>query len=216
MRPLAARALAFVPLCLIFLGAGGCALLTKDDPLIPRYFSPGAETATDTAAPTAAATSAELRLGRVNSSAFIREQVVHRDGAHELGSYESIRWSEKPETYVRRALAHAIFDRRGVREVISGPATTLDVDVVTFEEVRGPPHVGTIRLDYRLLDDRVVRFARSVVVSRPIGDAKGAAAADAIVAALAEALGDAVEIVAQAATDSALKQATAAGAPARP
>jgi ABC-type uncharacterized transport system auxiliary subunit len=215
MRPLTARALALVPLCLVFLGTGGCALLTKDDPLIPRYFSPGAEAATDMTPPGAAVATAELRLGRVNSSAFIREQVVHRDGAHELGSYESIRWSEKPETYVRRALAHAIFDRRGVREVISGPATTLDVDVVTFEEVRGPPHVGTIRLDYRLLDDRVVRLARSVVVTRPVSDAKGAAAADAIVAALAEALGEAVEIVAQAATDSAVKQAAAA-ATARP
>jgi ABC-type uncharacterized transport system auxiliary subunit len=175
-----------------------CALLTKDAPIVPRYFSPDSYAPSqDVQAPPT--TSQELRLGRVNASAYIRDQLVHRDSLHEVGSYEEIRWTEKPESYVRRALARAIFERRGVREVVSGPGLTLEVDVVSFEEVRGPPHVGRIQLDYRLLDDRVVRAASSIVVERPVASATGTASADAMVGALAVALGDAVELVAQAA-----------------
>jgi cholesterol transport system auxiliary component len=174
-----------------------CALLTKDAPIVPRYFSPDSYAPSqDVQAPPT--TSQELRLGRVNASAYIRDQLVHRDSLHEVGSYEEIRWTEKPESYVRHALEQAIFARRGVHQVVSGGAMTLEVDVVAFEEVRGPPHVGRIRLDYKILDDRLVRAARSVVIERPIAPASGAAAADAMVSALAVALNDAVEVVAKA------------------
>ena len=115
----------------------------------------------------------ELRLGRVNADAYIKDRIVHRDSAYEVGYYDDRVWTEKPEAYVRRALARALFDERGVTQLLSGVGATLDVDVVAFEEVRAPAHVARIELVYVVYDDRVVRLSRSVVVERPIAPAEG-------------------------------------------
>jgi len=175
----------------------GCALLMKSDPTVPRYFSPG-PAAPSTAAVRAASSGLELRLGRVNADAYIKDRIVHRDSTYEIGYYEDRVWTEKPESYVRRALARAIFDDRGVSQVLSGASVTLEVDVVAFEEVREPIHVGRIALDYVLYDDRVVRLSRSIVVERPIPQTKGGDAAREAVQALSDALGSAVDSVAEA------------------
>jgi cholesterol transport system auxiliary component len=190
--------------------APACALLSKSEPNVPRYFSP--ETATATAAPPAPAPASglELRLGVVNADGYIKDKIVHRDSAFEVGYYEERLWTDKPEAYVRRALARDLFDRRGVREVVSGVGTTLDVDVVAFEEVMAPQHVGRIELTYVLYDDRVVRLSRSIAVERPIAAAKGDAAA---VQAMAEALSAAVDGVADA-TVAELRTETASSTPA--
>ena len=81
--------------------ASGCALLTKADPLTPRYFSAepssvgpvtsGSVTA-DSSAP-----ARELKLGRVTSASYLGERLVFRDSAYELGFYEARRWTEKTE-----------------------------------------------------------------------------------------------------------------------
>jgi cholesterol transport system auxiliary component len=179
--------------------APGCALLSKSDPVVPRYFSPEA------AAPSrpnvaADATGLELRLGRVNADAYLKDRIVHRDSAFEIGYYDDRVWTEKPEAYVRRALARALFDERGVRQLLSGVGATLDVELVAFEEVRVPAHVARIELVYVVYDDRVVRLSRSVAVERPIPPAKGDAAANEAVQAMSEALVSAVDAVADAAT----------------
>jgi cholesterol transport system auxiliary component len=179
--------------------APGCALLTKSEPVIPRYFSPEAPALSE---PTVARDAAglELRLGRVNADAYIKDRIVHRDSAYEVGYYDDRVWTEKPEAYVRRALARALFDERGVTQLLSGAGATLDVDVVAFEEVRAPAHVARIELVYVIYDDRVVRLSRSVVVERPIAYAKGDASVDQAVKALSGALVAAVDVVASAAT----------------
>jgi cholesterol transport system auxiliary component len=175
-----------------------CALLTKAAPNEPRYFSPAMAAAkhVEPASPIAL----ELRLGRVNAGAYLKDRIVRRDSTYEVAYYDERLWTEKPETYVRRALAQAIFDERGVRQVRSGVAMTLEVDVLAFEEVMKPAHVGRVELSYVLYDDRVVRLSQSVVVERPIAAAKGDAAADAVVGALASAMSSAVDAVAVAAT----------------
>jgi cholesterol transport system auxiliary component len=177
----------------------GCALLNKSEPIVPRYFNP--EVA-DRSVPrvVASGTGLELRIGRVNADTYITDRLVHRDSAYEIGYYDDRVWTEKPEAYVRRALTRALFDARGVRQRLSGVGTTLDVDVVAFEEVLAPVHVARVELSYEVYDDRVVRLARSVVVERPIALAKGSAEAKEAVQALSEALVVAVDAVADAAT----------------
>ncbi len=171
----------------------GCAFFSKSDAFVSRYFSPeSAAGPADRAAPSGL----ELRLGRVGSAAYLKDEIVFRDSGYEVGFYNGRRWTEKPEFYVRRALGRALFDRRGIRQIAYGVGITLDVDVLAFEEVRAPAHGGRLPLDDSVVDHRLVRFSRSITVERPIADAAGDAAADAIVAALARALADSVDILA--------------------
>jgi cholesterol transport system auxiliary component len=172
----------------------GCALLSKSDPITPRYFTP--EPVAATHADPVADSGLELRFGRVSAGASIRDRMAYRDSTYEVGYYDERLWTDKPEAYVKRALAHALFDRRGVRQILSGIGSTLDVNVVAFEEIRQPAHLGRVELAYEVYDDRVVRLSRSVVVDRPIAEAKGDAQANAVVQALAEAMSAAVDAVA--------------------
>jgi ABC-type uncharacterized transport system auxiliary subunit len=178
--------------------ASACALLSKSEPNVPRYFSPETSVAPAAGTASAQASGLELRLGVVKADGYIQDKIVHRDSAYEVGYYDERLWTDKPEAYVRRALARDLFDRRGVREVVSGVGTTLDVDVVAFEEVMAPQHVGRIELNYVLYDDRIVRLSRSITVERPIAEKKGDAMAGAAVEAMAEALSAAVDGVADA------------------
>ncbi len=99
----------------------GCAVLLKSDPFVPRYFSPeSAATRTDPIAPSGL----ELRLGRVTAAAYLKERIVFRTSAYEVGYYEERRWTEMPESFIRRALSRALFDRRGIRQILYGAGTT--------------------------------------------------------------------------------------------
>ncbi len=187
-----------------------CALLSKSDPITPRYFSPE-PVATSHAEP-ALDSGLELRFGRVNAGASIRDRMAFRDSTYEVGYYDERLWTDKPEAYVKRALARALFDRRGVRQILSGIGTTLEVDVVAFEEIKAPTHVGRVELSYVLYDDRIVRLSRSIAVDRPIAAAKGDAAANAVVQALAEALSAAVDTVADSTVAELRSESTAARA----
>ena len=101
-----------------------------------------------------------------------------------------------PESFIRRALSRALFDRRGIRQILYGAGTTLDVDIVAFEEVRLPAHIGRVELRCVVVGDRTVRFSRSIRVERAIANASGDASAEAIVQALSTALADAIDILA--------------------
>jgi cholesterol transport system auxiliary component len=188
-----------------------CALLGKSDPMEPRYFSPESAAGPHASDPSDGAL--ELRLGRVTSDAFIRDRMIHRDSPYELGYYDERAWTEKPETYVRRAIEREIFDEHGVRRIVSGDATTLDVDVVAFEEVRKPEHVGRVQLTFVVYDDRSVRVSRTIVVDRPIAEAKDSAAAAAAVSAIGDALAAAAHEVANSVVTELLSESKAAKAP---
>lgn len=177
---------------------GGCALLTKQDPLAPRYFSPessggGAVAGGAVAQDAARATSGlALRLGRVSSAAALKERIMHRDSAHEVGFYEERRWTERPEVFLRRALERALFEERGLSRVVSGAGQTLEVELTELEEVRGASPVARLRLTYALHDGHLVRRARTLVIERPLAQS---AEGEAIAAALGEALREAIERV---------------------
>lgn len=139
----------------------GCALTSRAPPRELRYFTPESgvrETPRVTGAPRA-----QLRIGRITASANLRYAIVHRESSVEVAPYETLRWTEMPDAYVRRALDHALFDERPLAEVVSGDAPTLEVEVIAFEEVaRGAQHGGWVALRYELRDDRAV-IARGTV-----------------------------------------------------
>jgi cholesterol transport system auxiliary component len=212
-----ARALVALGAVVGLVASTGCALLTKAEPLEPRFFTPESTAKPGGGASASAASGLELRLARVNAGSSIRDRLVYRDAGHEVGYYEERRWTEKPEAYVRRALSRALFERRGVAQVIAGAAPTLDVDVIAFEEVRAPSHLARVELAFTLHDERAVRLADSVVIEKAVAVTKDEASAEAVVQGLGDAMEAAVESVAARVTerlvaDRAAPPAHAAGA----
>jgi ABC-type uncharacterized transport system auxiliary subunit len=171
---------------------GGCALTTKATPVELRYFSP--ESFVDSDRPAAAgepiASPPLLRLARVDSSEQLRGRIAYRESAQEVGSYETLRWTENPENYVRRALHRALFERGRLSEVVSGPAAVLTVELIAFEDVRRPTgHTGRVVLYYSLRrGDRVLSDGRVQMEHAAEGDG-----IEATVTALGLALEAAVE-----------------------
>ena len=168
----------------------GCALTSRTPPRVVRYFAPADATAP---APRACRAGAAVRLGAVTSIASLRDRIVHRDSAVEVAPYATLRWTERPDAYVRRALIRALYDARGVAETVGGAGPTLEVEVLAFEELRAPRRAGRVRLSYALRDDRVV-LARGVVT---VEEAAAGASIDAVVPAIGKALDAAVDQVAE-------------------
>jgi ABC-type uncharacterized transport system auxiliary subunit len=177
--------------------AAGCALTSKSKPLEVRYFTPGLRVAPDASPPLAGpapggtAPALELRLGRVDAASHLREKIAFRDSDHEVGYYETLRWTETPDAFVRRALDRSLFQQHGLAEVVSGIAPQLEVEVTAFEEVRAPRHVVRVELTWKLRDRRNVLRQRTVAVEKPIEDV----APDAIAVAMGSALDEAVETI---------------------
>jgi cholesterol transport system auxiliary component len=180
---------------LTLLALGGCALLGKADALTPRYFSPDLAGAGGARAPSPAssqgATIAELRLGRITAASHLGERIVFRDSRYELGFYEGRRWSEEPEAFLRRALAHSLFEQHGLRRIISGTGPTLEVELTEFAELKRSSPVARVAVTYVLFDSRVVRREASLAVELPIAGGKDAA--ELLVRALSLALNKIVE-----------------------
>jgi ABC-type uncharacterized transport system auxiliary subunit len=180
--------------------ASGCALLTKADPLTPRYFSaepsgtgPASGDSVRAAPSENSVPNRELKLGRVTSASYLAERLVFRESSYELGFYEDRRWTEKPEAYFRRALSRALYEQGGFRRVLSGAGLTLDCELVEFAELKSPAHIARARANFVLYDSRSVRTEATVTVELPIAAGKEQAGAAASVAALSLALTSAVD-----------------------
>jgi cholesterol transport system auxiliary component len=172
---------------LLLIGAAalsGCALLGKNDPHVPRYFTPEYEGA----APTAPVRSdLQLRLGRVEGWSHVREQLATRNSTRELFYREDRRWTERPEIYLRRALSRALFEERGMVESLSGRGVTVDVELIAFEEIE-QPNKARMQALLVLRDDRIGLLTETVTVERPVGKSNEADQARAVVDALSQAL----------------------------
>jgi cholesterol transport system auxiliary component len=184
---------------LLLLSTSSCAFLFKSDAKEPRYYSPDPLEPAD--APVNAASKPDsnpafkLRLRAVRAAAHLKQRIVFRDSETKLGFYEERRWTELPEDYLRRRLSESLFEARKVQRVIAGPAATLEVEMVAFEEVRVPRRVGRVQIMYLLHDGNLVRFQETLTVERPIaydGDDEDKSAA-AAVQAIGLALGAAVD-----------------------
>jgi len=170
---------------------GGCALTAKADAIYPRFFSPEpAAPPPPSAAPTTAPLS--LRLGQVEAASYVEERFAYRLEPTELSYYEDRRWTEPPERYLRRALERELFQQRGVRRTVSGPGSTLDVELTAFEELRGTPARVRLALSFSLHDERQSQLERLVVIERPLPSSSQNASARDVTAALALALTAAV------------------------
>jgi cholesterol transport system auxiliary component len=178
----------------LLLVSAGCALTSKAAPVDIRYF---AIDAGRTPPPrTQAREAPELVLGRVTSSAFLRNPIVVRRSDYEIDVHDNWRWTEYPEEYVRRSLAHTLFEGGRFVQGLSGNIPTLDVELIAFEEVvRGDAHAARIELAYRLHDERIVLATGVVKVERDATAGKGI---DAVVAAVASALEEATTRVSDA------------------
>jgi ABC-type uncharacterized transport system auxiliary subunit len=153
----------------------------------PRYFAPPSQYlfADDPPAQPAAPAIRPIRLRRVHAAAYLGEQIVWRVSDVERGLYEQRRWTEFPSRYVQRALDQAL-DRTGaVRRVDTGRVPTLDVELVSFDEVLAPQHEAAVAAfaSFRATDNAAV-FERLFASRQPITDAAPASAARAMGAAL--------------------------------
>jgi cholesterol transport system auxiliary component len=175
------------PALLAILGAlalPGCALLGKSEPVVPHYFTPGYD---GEAAPAVAPAGLQLRLGRVEGWTHLRERMVARSAAHEISYSEDRRWTERPEVYLRRALARTLFEERGLVESLSGRAVTLDVELIAFEEME-QPHQVRLQAGLVLRDDRIGLLRETITVERPVAGSAGNGQVTALVEAFSQAL----------------------------
>jgi cholesterol transport system auxiliary component len=180
----------------------GCSLMAKGTPVDIRYFSPESAAATAPRSPSTPAghAAATLEIGRITSSASLRSRIAHRESAYEVGLYETRRWTDDPEVYVRRALTHELFDHGAFVHAVDGRHPILDVEVVAFEELRnGPAAAGRVALRYELHDEHAVLADGVVTATRPAAGSDFDAVVAAISAALAEATTELATVVGHAA-----------------
>lgn len=156
----------------LLLSLPGCALTSKADPLAIRYFTPAVpEAARAPSRPTA--DGPRLRLGRVSSSSHLRTRIVYRPSDVEVAVYEDLRWTEKPEEYVRRALARALFEERPLVHAVAGAGPELEVELLAFDEVhRSAGRAARVALHYAVQDGRDVLESENMTVEVEVrGDA---------------------------------------------
>ncbi len=211
----------------------GCALTSKADVVNIRYYSPevvkpkltGADASSGGgAAPAAPApnNALEVRLGRISSGSNLRERIAYRDAAYELGYYEDSRWTERPETFVRRELGRTLYEEHGLRRVFGGASPTLDIEVIAFDDLRlSTGRAARVQLKVILSDDAGVMYEDTLTVDRPVTVAKPKM--EDVVAAMAVALDTVAEhvtakveraLAARRATSAAAEAAAATPAPA--
>lgn len=172
----------------------GCAFFGKAAPLDVRYFTLDEGTpAAAPATPAPAVAGKKLGLGSVTAAAHLQSRIVFRDSGVELGFHELQRWSERPDAYVRRAITRALFQERGVEQVLSGGGHVLDVDLLALDEFTGDAPKVRVTLVYSLHDDVKVALENTVTIEKPIAKKNDAPAT---VTAFREALHEAIAAVA--------------------
>lgn len=190
----------------ILLGATGCAFMSKGEALSPRYFSPALEPArapaenvpSDSAAPSEAVTAPpELRVGRIEPAAHLEERIAYRLSESELGYYDDRLWTEPPEQFVRRALESELFETRAFRRVVAGVAPTLDVELLSFEELRQGSPRARLSLLITLRDERHALLERTISVEVPLVPGPEGDEGRALAAAMSSALARATKEIAQ-------------------
>lgn len=199
-------------LCALNLAA--CALTSRSEPLPVRYYT--LEDGSPEPAPKQPQQGIELRIGRVEASKYLGEEIAFRDTQHELQFSDSLRWTEKPEDYFRRALARTLYQERGLTRAFSGGVPTLDVELVEFDVLRGAQPKVRLQAIAILHDDKRSQFEQTITVERPIDgpvDDRSEAAAAAFSVALRAAVSSVADRVIAALASG---PAVAAAAPKQP
>jgi cholesterol transport system auxiliary component len=170
----------------------GCALTSKSDVLAVRWFTPETIKPRLTSAAPETANGPRIELGRVTSGPNLRERIAYRDDAREVGWYDDRRWTERPDTYVRRQLARTLYEEHGFVRTLAGQAPVLEVEVISFEEVK-KPHGARIQLRIVIHDEASALFERTITVEKPAAGP----GFEGVVHAMSQALDEASEEVAR-------------------
>jgi ABC-type uncharacterized transport system auxiliary subunit len=137
-----------------------------------------------------------VKLGRVTSGSNLRERIAYRNDVYELGHYEELRWTERPETYVRRNVARSLFETHGLRRVLIGDAPTLDIEVLAFDDHRlSTGRSARIQLRVILYEDAGVLLEETLTIDRQVEGQDSPI--EHVIAAMADALDAASEEVSQ-------------------
>lgn len=180
--------------------SNGCALLSKSDPVVTRYFSmetAGATSPKQETPPPTAAKLPEVRLGSITGALYLEERLVFRTSANEIRYYRGRRWLEPPEASMKRMLLLSLFEQHGLQQTLSGAGPTLDVHLAAFDEIRLPHRLARIQVVVRLRNDRVVLWQETLSVDRLVVEEKDGDRALETVLAFETALATAMEQVAQ-------------------
>jgi cholesterol transport system auxiliary component len=215
MQRIAVNASAALVLGALSFGSG-CALLSKAEQMSPRYFSPSTDLTRARVERGGEAARLELRLGQIDSAAHLEERIAYRLSDTELGYYQDRRWTEPPEEYLRRALSHELFERRGIGRVVGGMGPTLDVELVSFEQVRHGPPRARLALRFSLRDERRSLLERALVVEEPLASAAAKDEAEQVAKALSSALARAVAELAELSIEQLELERGSPGAPGAP
>jgi ABC-type uncharacterized transport system auxiliary subunit len=199
---------------LLAVALAGCgALLGKAEPMNVRYFTPVLQEPEARASGTVQAL--PLRLGRIESSEHLQERMAYRPSEHEVGYYESLRWTERPDAYFRRALGRELFEKKRFAHVIGGLSPTLEAELVAFEELR---EVKAVRVEARVLvhDGRRVMLEQTVRVEESRSDDTPIAVTDALSRALHKVVSQITAEVERALSSSGVSETTSRSAPIEP
>ena len=174
--------------------ASGCLLLSRGAPLGPHYYDP---VPPRTAPPPEARTSAQppscaLELGDVDANDDLGQSIALRRSRYEVAYYETRRWTESPDNYLRRALVRALFDERRCRRVLFGDGPTLDARLLAFEEMPGPPSQARVSVRVVLHDGSAAVSEATFDAVRPFTAGKEDAAFEDFVASISRALDEVV------------------------
>ena len=195
-------------------GALACVLLsgciTRDAPE-PRFYHPPTAMLDAPVDPSIADTAgAPVRLRPVHQASFLGERMVWRVSDAEYGRYEQRRWNELPAQYLARAMTNAVQGDPALFLTDDVAAPTLDLDLLAFDEVVGPPRIARVIVRATLRGPKGgTLIDREFVSEEPItSDGDGGSA-------VARAMGRALDaLVAQVTTEVAARL-TPAAAPAR-
>jgi ABC-type uncharacterized transport system auxiliary subunit len=194
------------------LALSGCALLGKNDAVVPTYFSP-VEVAPAAPAAQGHGGRLALRLGRVEGQLHLGPRMVVRSPTQEVTFLENQRWTERPEVYLRRALEVALFEERGIVEVKSGRAVSLEVELGAFEELEEPPRRVRLEAYFTLHDGRLGLLQGTVTLEQPVRDTPASGRPQAVVEAYGVVLRDAAARIADRVTSRLATVDPAAPAP---
>lgn len=173
------------------LALAGCALTEKAPPVEIRYFNPLPTEERPAPAEPEGETQRGLRMGRITASAHLRSRISYRKTSYELGAYETLRWTDIPESYLRRALHRGLFETQRFAERSGGREPTLEVELLAFEEVRrGGKQYGFVALHYSLRDEHGTLADGHIEIEKRAPAGKGI---EPVVAAISAALEAAAE-----------------------
>jgi hypothetical protein len=152
----------------------GCALTSRGKTLDVHWYTPERIRSQAGAAekqavgPGSEKPACDLRLASVTSGADLGPRINFGDGQYRVGQYEDLHWTERPEHYMRRALGRSLFEQGSFRRVLTGHASTLNVELLDFEEVKTPTlHAARIAVRIVVASDQVLT-ERTVVVTEPV------------------------------------------------